>query len=104
MNLTIDFAIYIKENNIDINKWNAEDHFKLFKQKLVSDTKEMEMCDCELSIGDFVRVETYSNGKRTGILEGKIKELYPYIPQVKLMSGWCFHPYDKIILHTKAQY
>ncbi len=103
MNLTKEFTLYVKENNIDITRSNYEEHMKAFKEKLVSETTEMEMCGHELSLGDWVKVQIGGDGHLSGgRLEGKIKAFYPYIPQVKLESGWCFHPADKILKHIPA--
>lgn len=103
MNLTKEFTLYIKENNIDITRSNYEEHMKAFKEKLVAETTEMEMCGYELSLGDWVKVEIGGKGHLSGgRLEGKIVAFYPYLPQVKLESGWCFHPSDEILKHVPA--
>lgn len=100
MNLTKEFTLYVKENNIDITSENYDEQIKLFKEKLVAETTEMEMCGYDLSLGDWVEVGIVSKGHLNGCrLEGKIKAFYPYIPQVKLESGWCFHPNDEILVH-----
>ena len=103
MNLTKEFTLYVKENNIDITRSNYEEHMKAFKEKLVVETTEMEMCGYELSLGDWVKVEIGGKGHLSGgRLEGKIVAFYPYLPQVKLESGWCFHPSDEILKHVPA--
>jgi len=103
MNLTKEFTLYVKENNIDITNCNYDKHMKAFKEKLVSETTEMNMCDHELSLGDWVKVQIGGNGHLSGgRLEGKIVAFYPYLPQVKLESGWCFHPHDEILKHIPA--
>lgn len=100
MNLTKEFTLYVKENNIDITHSNYKEHMKVFEEQLVAKTTEMEMCGHELSLGDWVEVEIGGNGHLSGgRLEGKIKAFYPYLPQVKLESGWCFHPSDTILKH-----
>lgn len=101
MNLTHQFAIYVKENNIDINHSNADEHLNAYKKKLVDETKTMEMCGVNLSIGDEVKVEIVSDGHLNGgRLHGKIKAFYPHVPQVELESGWCFHQNDIILNHV----
>lgn len=100
MDLTKEFTLYVKENNIDITSINYYEHMKAFKEKLVAETTEMEMCDYDLSLGDWVKVEIGGKGHFTGgRLEGKIVAFYPFLPQVKLENGWCFHPSDKILVH-----
>ena len=53
MNLTKEFTLYVKENNIDITHSNYKEYMKAFKEKLVAETTEMEMCNYELSLGDL---------------------------------------------------
>ncbi len=104
MDLTRDFVMYVQKNNIEITYSNYEEQIKLFKEKLVSETTEMDMCGYELSLGDWVKVQIGGNGRLSGgWLEGKIIAFYPHIPQVKLESGWCFHPSDEILKHIPAQ-
>ena len=103
MNLTKEFTLYVKENNIDITNSNYEEQMKAFKEKLVTETTKMEMCSYKLTLCDWVKVQIGGNGHLSGgRLEGKIKAFYPYIPQVKLESGWCFHPDDEILVHKPA--
>ena len=103
MDLTKEFTLYVKENNIDINRINYKEQLNLFKEKLESETTEMEMCGHELSLGDWVSVQIGGSGHLSGgRLEGKINRFYPYLPQVKLESGWCFHPSDEILKHIPA--
>lgn len=100
MNLTKEFVLYIKENNIDITRRNYDEHLRIFIEKSIAETTEMEMCGHHLSLGDWVKVQIGGDGHLSGgILEGKIVTLYPYNLQAKLESGWCFQSYDKILRH-----
>jgi hypothetical protein len=101
MDLTKEFTLYVKEKNIDVTRSNYNEHMKAFKEKLESETTEMEICGYNLSIGDWVKVQIGGSGHLSGgRLEGKIVCFYPYLPQVKLESGWCFHPSDEILKHV----
>jgi hypothetical protein len=103
MNLRKEFTSYVKENNVNITDSNYEEHIKAFKEKLVAETNQMEMCGHELSLGDWVEVEIGGNGHLSGgRLEGKIVAFYPFLPQVKLEGGWCFHPSDEILKHIPS--
>lgn len=100
MDITKEFTMYIQKNNIEITSMNYDLELKKFKEKIVSECKEMEMCGYNFQIGDYVKVEIGGSGHLSGgRLEGKIKEFYPYIPQIKLETGWCFHPKDEILIH-----
>ena len=100
MDITKEFVMYIQKNNIEITSSNYGCELKKFKEKIVSETTEMEMCGYVFHLGDYVKVEIGGSGHLSGgRLEGKIKEFYPHIPQIKLESGWCFHPKDEILIH-----
>jgi hypothetical protein len=79
---------------------STEETLKAFKQHLVDITGSVEICGHYLEIGDYVKVKFHTDGHLDGgRIEGKIKEIYPHIPQVKLENGWCFHPNDEILIH-----
>lgn len=100
MDLVKSFAIYVRENNIDVNWTNVNNVLNNYKEKLIAETETMEMQGFELSLGDWVQARYSGNGHLGGgTVEGIIKAFYPHIPMVKLDTGWCFHSSDEIILH-----
>jgi len=99
MNLIKEFALYVVDNNIPLTRQNFEQHLKDYKKQLTDSTTTMWMCDRELSLGDYVEVR-YKTG---GGISGTIIELCPYIPQVKVKSGWCFHDDDTITVYRSAE-
>lgn len=54
----------------------------------------------DLKLGDYVEVR-YRDG--SGTLKGKVTELWPEHGQARVESGWCFHPYDEILVHEPLQ-
>ena len=58
----------------------------------------------DIEIGDYVKVEYTGTGHMSGgSIEGNVVEIWNNEPrQRRVQSGWCFHPKDKLLLHTKV--
>ncbi len=73
---------------------------------MIGTAKELWICGKKIALGDYMEVE-YTTGDRMkgGRIKGTVTELWNPEDheghrQARLSCGWCFHPGDKILVHT----